>query len=152
MNYEIVTLAPKTIAGLTARTANSAPDMGAVIGGLWEQFFAEGLFLSMPDKANNFVVGLYSDYSGDAHDAYDITVGCEVAQACNLPEGAVTKVIPQGRYAKFVVFGDKVTAVAGAWEAIWPLPLSRSFTGDFEEYVRTDENGDCEVHIYVALV
>lgn len=151
MNYEIMTLAPRTIAGLTARTANSAPDMGVVIGGLWGQFFAEGLFLSIPDRVNSFAVGLYSDYSGDAHDAYDITVGCEVARVCNLPEGVATKAIPRGRYAKFVVFGDKVAAVAGAWADICSLPLSRSFTGDFEEYVRTDENGDCEVHIYVAL-
>ena len=151
MNYEIVTLEAKTIAGLTARTANTAPDMGAVIGGLWGQFFEKGLFSAIPDKANNFAVGLYSDYSGDAHDAYNITVGCEVTQVGNLPEGVVTKVIPQGHYAKFVVFGDQVTAVAGAWDAIWPLPLLRSYTGDFEEYVRTDENGDCEVHIYVAL-
>lgn len=151
MQYEIVTLKQKTMVGITARTSNSAPDMGMLIGGLWQRLFEKRLFFSIPDKANDFAVGLYSGYSGHAHDEYDVTVGCEVTRAERLPEGAITKVIPAGRYAKFVVFGDKVTAVAGAWEKIWTLPLPRSFTGDFEEYVHTEENGDCEVHMYVAL-
>lgn len=151
MNYEIVTLQEKTIVGITARTANTAPDMGAVIGGLWQQLFENELFFSIADKANDFAVGLYSGYSGSAHEEYDITVGCEVTRAGELPEGMVKKVIPQGRYAEFVVFGDQVKAVSGAWAEIWALPLMRSFTGDFEEYVSTDANGDCEVHIYVAL-
>ncbi|WMJ82932.1 GyrI-like domain-containing protein [Oscillospiraceae bacterium LTW-04] len=151
MNYEIVTLEEKNIVGLTARTANTAPDMGSVIGGLWRQFFENGLFSSIADKANNFAVGLYSNYSGDAHEEYDITVGCEVTQISKSPTGMVKKVIPQGDYAKFVVFGDQVKAVAGAWTEIWAMPLSRSYTGDFEEYVSTDGNGNCEVHIYVAL-
>lgn len=33
MEYEIVTLDEKTAVGITARTNNASPDMGAVIGG-----------------------------------------------------------------------------------------------------------------------
>ena len=151
MNYEIVTLEEKTIVGLAARTSNTAPDMGAVIGGLWKQLFEKGLFFSIANKANDFAVGLYSDYSGNAHEEYDVTVGCEVTQIGELPTGMVQKVIPQGRYAKFVVFGDQVKAVSDAWAEIWSMPLSRSYTGDFEEYVSNDGRGNCEVNIYVAL-
>lgn len=151
MNCEIVTLKQKTIVGLAARTANSAPDMGAVIGGLWKRLFEAGLFFSIAYKANDYAIGLYSDYAGSNCDEYNVTVGCEVTQIDKLPGGAVTKIIPAGRYAKVVVFGDKVAAVAGAWAEIGSLSLPRSYTGDFEEYVRADANGDCEVHIYVAL-
>ena len=42
MNYEIVTLPEKKAAGITARTNNHASDMGSVIGGLWESFYAKG--------------------------------------------------------------------------------------------------------------
>ncbi|GFI45127.1 hypothetical protein IMSAGC019_00437 [Lachnospiraceae bacterium] len=35
MEYEIVTLEEKTVAGIAARTNNAAPDMGSVIGSLW---------------------------------------------------------------------------------------------------------------------
>lgn len=151
MNYEIVTLKEKTIVGLAARTSNTAPDMGAVIGGLWQQLFEKGLFFSIADKVNDFAVGLYSDYSGSAHEEYDVTVGCEVTQISAPPEGMVQKVISQGRYAKFVVFGDQVKAVCDAWAEIWAMPLSRSYTGDFEEYVSNDGSGNCEVNIFVAL-
>lgn len=125
--------------------------MGAVIGGLWQQLFEKGLFFSIADKANDFAVGLYSHYSGNANEEYDVTVGCEVAQIGQLPAGMVQRVIPQGRYAKFVVFGDQVKAVSDAWAEIWSMPLSRSYTGDFEEYVSNDGRGNCEVNIYVAL-
>ena len=39
MEYEIVTLEEKIVAGVSARTNNMNPDMGAVIGGLWKRFF-----------------------------------------------------------------------------------------------------------------
>ena len=34
MEYEVVTLEEKIAVGICARTSNTAPDMGAVIGGL----------------------------------------------------------------------------------------------------------------------
>ena len=37
MNYEIVNLEEKRVVGLAARTNNQSPEMGAVIGGLWEK-------------------------------------------------------------------------------------------------------------------
>ena len=49
MNYEIVTLPEKKAAGITARTNNHAPDMGSVIGGLWESFYAKGVYDSIPE-------------------------------------------------------------------------------------------------------
>ena len=48
MDYEIVTLPEKKAAGITARTNNHAPDMGSVIGGLWERFYARGIYASIP--------------------------------------------------------------------------------------------------------
>ncbi len=43
MEYEIVTLEEKIAAGVSARTNNTASDMGAVIGGLWSRFYNQGL-------------------------------------------------------------------------------------------------------------
>lgn len=36
MNYEIVNLNEKIIAGITARTGNSDPECQKIIGGLWQ--------------------------------------------------------------------------------------------------------------------
>lgn len=52
MEYEIVELKEKTVFGLSARTNNQAPDMGAVIGGVWERFFTQGIYEAIPDKCS----------------------------------------------------------------------------------------------------
>lgn len=50
MDYEIVMLEEKIAVGISARTNNTSPDMGAVIGGLWNRFFNEGVYASIPQK------------------------------------------------------------------------------------------------------
>lgn len=151
MNYEIVTLSEKKLAGFRARTSNADPAMHATIGGLWKQLFETGTFFSMKHKANAYSIGLYSDYENGAEGEYDITVGCEVTSYEDMPEGMTKKTIPAGHYAKFVIFGDMQAAVADAWQKIWQLPLARTYTGDFEEYISSEADGNAEIHIYIAV-
>ena len=151
MNYEIVNLSEKKLAGFNARTSNADPTMNETIAGLWKQLFETGTFFSMKNKVNAYSIGLYSDDENGAEGEYDITVGCEVTTYDNMPEGMIQKIIPAGNYAKFVIFGDMQAAVADAWQKIWQLPLERTYTGDFEEYVSTEENGEAEIHIYIAV-
>ena len=151
MDYEIVALKEKKVMGLSVRTGNMDPEMGGKIGGLWQRLFGEGLFEKIPDKVNESSIGLYSDYEEGAAGEYDVTVGCEVSGTGNIPDDMVVKVIPEGRYAKFVIIGDMVEAVQKAWGEIWTMDMERTFTGDFEEYVAMQENGECEIHIYIAV-
>lgn len=51
MNYEIVTLEEKIAVGISARTNNISPDAGAIIGGLWNRFYNEGIYASISGKA-----------------------------------------------------------------------------------------------------
>lgn len=145
MKYEVVSLEEKIVVGVSAVTSNSSPDMGAVISGLWEKLYQGGINDIIRNKVNQFAIGLYSDYSGEE---YTVTAGNEVSSAEN--EGLSVKIIQAGKYAKFQVHGNMVTAVADAWNEIWNMNLERSFTGDFEEYLNDDwENAD--VNIYIAL-
>lgn len=145
MKYEIVELKEKIVVGVSAITSNDATDMGDVIAGLWEKLYKDGVNNIIKNKVNEFAIGLYSDYSGDQ---YTVTAGNEVSVAEN--NELSVKIIPAGKYAKFSVHGDMVTAVAEAWYKIWEMDLDRSFTGDFEEYLNSDwENGD--IDIYIAL-
>ena len=41
MNYEVVYLKEKTVAGITIRTSNNDPNMAKVIGETWQKFFEE---------------------------------------------------------------------------------------------------------------
>lgn len=150
MDYEMVTLKEKKVMGLNARTSNIDPAMGETIGRLWGRLFGEGLFEAIPDKSGESSIGLYSDYEEGAAGMYDITVGCEVNGTDSVPKDMVVKVIPEGSYAKFIIIGD-MSAVQKAWGEIWAMDLQRTFTGDFEEYVSAQENGEYEIHIYIAV-
>ncbi len=145
MNYEIVTIEEKTVVGLFARSGVNDPQGMEKIGGLWNKLMNCRLCDTIKNKKSELSYGIYSNYT---ETDYDCNVGMEVSKAEN-PE-LITKLIPAGKYAKFSIYGNVVTAVNDAWTKIWSMDLDRAFTADFEEYL------DCEmenahVNIYVAL-
>lgn len=150
MEYEIVTLEEKTAMGLTARTNNNAPDMGIVIGGLWEKFFNEGVYMGIRGKVNEKTLGIYSDYDSDEKGDYNITVACEVEPGTEALQGTVIKKIPAGKYAKFVVEGNMEQAAGAFWNNLWAMELNRSFICDFEEYQNSDPEHTV-IHMYISI-
>lgn len=142
MNYEIVELKEKTIVGFASRTSNDSPDMGAIIGGLWQRLYDPKNAAKIQNRPNEYAIGLYSDYT---ENDYDVTAGFEVT---SVPEGSEfdVRTIPAGKYAKFSIHGDQVKAVAEAWGEIWSTPLDRTYTGDFEEYTSMND-----IDIYIAV-
>jgi len=147
MKYEIVELKEKKIIGITARTSNHADNLGEVIGGLWGRFHGEGIYQGIQNKVNQCSIGLYSDYQSDMNGPYDITVGAEVATSSK----QVTKVIPKGRYAKFVVKGHMKDACINFWSKLWQMDLNRSYTSDFEEYQPGGDMDHAEIHMYISI-
>ena len=151
MEYEIVELEERIAVGVSARTNNQAPNMPIIIGGLWEQFFQKGIYNQIEHKINGKTMGLYSNYENQMYGDYDITVCCEVSSQNNQPEGTVMKMIPAGKYAKFIVRGSMEKAVAEFWTELWNMGLKRTYTGDFEEYQEGGSPEDCEIHILIAI-
>lgn len=150
MNYEIVTLEEKTVVGIGARTNNCSPDMGMVIGGLWNRFYSEGIYGAIPNKANEKALGIYTDYEEDENGDYTVMVAYEVTEAVTKTDKLEVRTIPSGKYAKFVVEGYMQEVVASFWQELWHMELPRSYVCDFEEY----QNGDmehAEIHIYISL-
>lgn len=150
MNYEKVNLKEKKVVGLIARTNNASPDMGSVIGGLWEGFYGKGIYAAIKDKSNEKALGIYTDFAGREMDDYTVITACEVESVNEIPEGAAARIIPAGAYAKFIVRGDMHKAVAEFWQELWKMDLPRSFVCDFEEYQNSDME-DAEIHIYIGL-
>lgn len=145
MNYEIVNLNQKVIVGINTETGNTDTEMQSKIGKLWQEFYMNGISETIKNKASQYAIGLYSDYTDDK---YTVTVGYEVLNADNTKLSV--KIIPAGKYAKFSIHGNMQTAVNNAWKEIWEMDLDRSFTGDFEEYLNSDmENAD--INIYIAI-
>ncbi|WP_298483719.1 GyrI-like domain-containing protein [uncultured Ruminococcus sp.] len=148
MNYEIVHLDEKIVAGCCARTSNTAPDMGQVIGGLWQKFYSPDGHPAIPGRIGDKALGIYTDYADAEKGEYTVMVACEVSGA-DVP-GFFVRKIPAGTYAKFIVKGHTVTAVQQFWQELWQMKLNRSFVCDFEEYQNADfENA--EIHIYIGL-
>ena len=52
MSYEVVDLQEKKVVGLSARTNNASPEMGNVIGSLWQKFYTENCYPAIKNKAN----------------------------------------------------------------------------------------------------
>lgn len=145
MKYEVVTLEKKYVVGISNQTSNEDADMTKKIGELWTRLYGNGIYGEIKNKVNEFAIGLYSDYDDQG---YTVTVGTEVSAPAN--EELVTKVIPAGQYAKFVVEGEIHQAVGQAWQEIWGMDLNRSYAADFEEYVTSDcEHG--RINIYISL-
>jgi predicted transcriptional regulator YdeE len=151
MDYQIVALDEKIVAGLSARTKNSDPEMTKTVGGLWKKFYSDGIYQAIGNKKNDCTIGLYHHYESDAAGAYDITIGCEITKDGDLPEGVRLGKISAGKYAKFVVRGNVQQAVMNFWTALWQLPLDRKYSSDFEEYQSGEDMNDMEIHIYIAL-
>ena len=149
MKYEVVELEEKIAVGTAARTNNTSSDVTAVIGGVWNQFFKEWIYESIPGKVNAKALGIYTDYSGDEKGDYTVMAACETAEEPDGGSYAVCR-IPAGRYARFIIHGDMVQAVGQAWQEIWQMDLPRTFQCDFEEY-QDDSMDHAEIHIYVGI-
>lgn len=150
MEYEVVWLEEKTVAGVAARTNNTDGNMTNVIGGLWQKFFAEGMYSAIERKANQKALGIYTDYEGNEKNDYTAMVACEVEEGSTIPKGMIERKLPAGHYAKFVVIGDMVKTVQKFWQELWKMDLPRAFTNDFEEY-QDDKMEESEIHFYISL-
>lgn len=153
MEYEIVELKEKTVAGLAARTNNFSSDMSTVIGSLWTRFYMDGIYGSIENKVNDKALGIYTDYAGDEKGDYTILVAAETADEVQTKAGdtgMTVRKIPGGIYAKFIVKGDLHKTVSEFWQELWRLDLPRSFVSDFEEYQNNDTE-HAEIHMYIGL-
>lgn len=151
MNYEIVNLEDKIVVGLIARTNNMSEDMGMVIGNLWKRFYQDGIYSSIKEKKNNKTIGIYTDYETDETGDYNFLAACETNKADNIPDKTVTRTIPAGTYAKFIIKGPMQQAVAKFWEELWQMnELNRTYLCDFEEYQNSDME-HAEIHIYIGI-
>jgi predicted transcriptional regulator YdeE len=106
----------------------------------------------IPNKLNNTVFAVYTDYEGDYTMPYTYILGCEVSTLDVIPEGMTGKAIPEAKYAVFTSEGPYPQSLGAAWQAIWKTPLKRAYTDDFEVYP-PDFNPQTNpaVKIYIAL-
>ena len=151
MNYKVVYLKEKVVAGILVRTSNNDSNMKKTIGEAWEKFFEDGIYKSISDKINENSIGLYTNYENEINGDYDVMVCTEILEESHISDNVELRRIEEGKYAKFVIKGDVKKAVGEFWTTLWKTNLDRKYSFDFEEYIGGSEMEDAEINIYISI-
>ncbi len=122
-----------------------------LIGALWDKFYREHIFASIPNAVNEDFFGIYFDYAGDHTKPYTMMAGCEVSTLADLPEGMKGVTAPAGNYAYFPVIGIFPDNLINKWKEVWKSDLKRSFEVDFEQYGPKFRTAPPQVDLYIGL-
>lgn len=123
------------IVGIEVRTSNLNGQAAKDIPALWNRFMTEQVDRKLPNKINNTIYALYTDYEGDHNAPYTTIIGYEVENLDNIPEEFTVKIVPKAEYAQFTAKGDLTkNAVIDVWMQIWNSSLDRKYTTDIEMY------------------
>jgi predicted transcriptional regulator YdeE len=142
------------VIGISVRTTNENMQAGKDIPALWNKFLKEQLAEKIPDKLEDTVYCIYTDYEKDHTKPYTTILGCKVKNLDHIPEGMVGKCVPEGTYTSFTAKGNVMQgAVFNEWTKIWNANLLRTFTSDFEVYgTKAHDFENAEVDIFIAIL
>lgn len=84
-----VTIEPFQVIGISVRTTNENGQSAKDIGQLWDKFMSEGISDNIPNKIDDNVFSIYTNYESDQTKPYDTILGCEVSSLKNIPDGMV---------------------------------------------------------------
>ena len=156
-NAKVVEQPGFTVIGIAARTSN-AREISAerIIGKQWDRVMQEGLIEKIPNKADQDIVAVYTDYASDKDGEYTYLLGARVTSDAEVPEGMVAKKIPPGRFAVFTSEkGPGPKVVPDTWMKINSLPKSavdRVYRADYEIYdERAMDPQNLVMDVYVGI-
>lgn len=144
---------PFKIIGIAVRTTNEDSQAMKDIPALWNTFMSENILQKIPNKVDNTIYCMYTEYEKDHTKPYTTLLGCKVEHLNNIPTGMVGKTVEGGNYIKQTAKGNLMQgALANAWIKIWNANFSRRYTADFEVYGEKAQNPEnAEVDIFIAV-
>src|ERR1035437_3213733 len=88
------------IAGIFARTNNALEMAGlGVIADMWQRVMSDHVIETIPNRADESIIALYTDYESDSDGDYTFLIGAEVASVDHdLPDGIAVRHVPAGVY------------------------------------------------------
>jgi len=128
------------------------------IAGLWQRFYREHTLDKIPNRADQNVYALYTDYAHDRMGEYTVVIGAKVKDKTQAPAGMVLKTIPAGEYV--VVTSEKglgATVIPSAWQKVWALEDKdrlggkRAYKADFEVYGPATDPQNLQADLYIGL-
>jgi predicted transcriptional regulator YdeE len=148
-----------TVVGISVRTSNAkemTPD--GAIGRQWGRLFQEGLLSKIPNKADQNIVAVYTNYASDRNGEYTFVLGARVTSDSEIPAGMVATKIPAGKFAVFTSEkGPAPKVVPDLWIKINSLPpdavgANRQYKADFEIYdERAMDPQNLQMDVYLGV-
>jgi len=150
---QTVKIEPFKIIGISIRTTNENGQASQEIAELWQRFMSENVISKIPNKIDNAVYSLYTEYESDHTKPYTTILGCKVENLDNVPNGMVGKSFDGGTYSKTTAKGDLTQGlVVNQWSKIFEMELDRTYDADFEIFGEKAQNpADAEVEFYVGI-
>ncbi|HTT24308.1 MAG TPA: GyrI-like domain-containing protein [Candidatus Sulfotelmatobacter sp.] len=158
-NPRVIEKTSFTVIGISSRTTNAkeVTDEG-VIGKMWARLFQESVLTKIPNKADQNIVAVYTDYVGDHNGEYTYILGARVTSDAEVPSGMVANKIPAQKFAVFTSDkGSAAKVVSALWMKINSLPKNatggdRLYKADFEIYdQRATDPGNLQMDVYVGI-
>ncbi|GAA5024101.1 AraC family transcriptional regulator [Marivirga lumbricoides] len=150
---QTVKIEPFNIIGISIRTTNENGQANKEIAELWEEFMSGNILTKIPNKVNNEIYSLYTDYESDYTKPYTAILGCKVENLESVPRGMVGKSFEGGTYLKTTAKGDLMKGlVVNQWLKIFEMELERTYDADFEIFGGKAQNpSDAEVDFYIGV-
>lgn len=141
------------IIGIAVRTTNENNQAATDIPALWQRFFSEGMSQQIPNKVDDTLYCIYTDYENDFTRPYTTVLGCAVTSLESVPEGMTAITLAEGNYVHFEAKGNlSEGAVYEAWTKIWESGMERAYTTDYEVYGLGAQNPEAaSVDIWIAV-
>ena len=145
------------VIGIAIRTSNNAAFSDNSIGNLWQRFFAESVFATIPHKIDHAIVAVYYDFATDRNGEYNLLLGARVSSIDEIPMGMIAYHVPSQKRAIFVSESGPVGQVCfDLWKKIWLLEdenkLNRAYSADYELYdERSKDRQNAQVAIYIGI-
>ena len=148
-----LTIQKFSVIGISVRTTNENGQAGQDIPALWDNFMNNGIIDKIPNKIDNSIYCIYTEYEKDHTKPYTTILGCKVSNLENIPNEMIGKTFQEATYAKHIAKGNILQGmVFNEWTKIWNSDLQRSFTVDFEVYGEKAQNPEnAEVDIFIAI-
>ncbi len=148
-----VNIEPFKVIGISVRTTNENNQAAKDIADLWGRFMNDKVLEAIPNKIDNTVYSIYTDYESDHTRPYTTILGCKVETLNTIPDGMVGKSFDGGNYMKLFAKGDLMKGlIINKWLEIWKMDLDRLFTADFEVFGEKAQNPtDAEIDFLIAV-
>lgn len=148
----MITIEQFYVVGIAVKTQNAVGKAEVDIPKLWERFMTENILTQIPNKVNNDVYCVYTNYDGDQSAPYTTVLGCKVKSIDDIPNGMTGITIDTNIYEHYVATGKVFESIViNEWVKIWQLGLNRTYFADFEVYAEGVDYNNARIDIFVGV-